>query len=132
MQAAALGGIPQRSQVPGTEAAAAATEAAALRPQKEAETLLLYLYAPSDPHYRRNLEFFVEQGIRVNDGIDYVIIVQKVRAPTALCHRCTKTLVTQTLLNPGASPRTMARLRARCADGALPRLLHGPGVFGIQ
>ena len=55
--------------------------APAPQPLKQAETLLLYLYAPSDPHYLRNLEFFVEQGIGANDGVDYVIIVQKVLAP---------------------------------------------------
>ena len=47
------------------------------------DTLLLYLYADTDPHYKRNLEFFVERGIMSGSSagiVKYVIIVQaKVR-----------------------------------------------------
>jgi len=47
------------------------------------DTLLLYLYADTDRHYRRNLEFFVEHGIHAGSSaalVKYVIIVNaKVR-----------------------------------------------------
>ena len=47
------------------------------------DTLLLYLYADTDRHYRRNLEFFVERGVMQSSStarVKYVIVVQsKVR-----------------------------------------------------
>lgn len=40
------------------------------------DTLVLYTYSATDPEYKRNLHFFVENGIFYNDGCDYYIIVQ--------------------------------------------------------
>ena len=54
---------------------------------QQVDTLLLYLYADTDRHYKRNLEFFVERGIGAGSTaarVNYVIIVNaKVRR---LCH----------------------------------------------
>lgn len=43
-----------------------------------ADTLVMYVYADSDPEYRRNLEFFVRFGVSDNDGCEYVIVIQQV------------------------------------------------------
>lgn len=52
--------------------------AAVARAIQAAPTLLLYLFAASDRFYRDNLEYFIKHGITEGDGVDYVIIVQKV------------------------------------------------------
>jgi len=46
--------------------------------EQQFDTLLLYLYADTDRHYKRNLEFFVEHGILASSTaarVNYVIIV---------------------------------------------------------
>ena len=46
-----------------------------------AGTLVIYLFGDSDPHYRRNFEFFLEHGLDSAEGeVDYVIVVQLVRS----------------------------------------------------
>ena len=51
--------------------------------EQQFDTLLLYLYADTDRHYKRNLEFFIEHGSNAGSSaahINYVIIVNaKVR-----------------------------------------------------
>ena len=50
---------------------------------QQSNTLLLYLYADTDRHYKRNLEFFIEHGINAGSSaarVNYIIIVNaKVR-----------------------------------------------------
>lgn len=45
---------------------------------KAASALVLYLYAPGDKFSRGNLDFFIKNGIREGDGLDYIILVPKV------------------------------------------------------
>jgi len=40
-------------------------------------TLVIYVYSNSDPEYRKNLEFFIKEAIKPNDGCDYVIVLQQ-------------------------------------------------------
>ena len=57
------------------EASAAAEE---MRPPQPA-TIVVYIYSNSDPEYERNLQFFVEHGVRGGTDCHYVIVVQQVR-----------------------------------------------------
>jgi hypothetical protein len=40
-------------------------------------TLVLYIFSPTDPEYLNNLQYFIRDGIRANDGCDYVIVVNQ-------------------------------------------------------
>jgi hypothetical protein len=40
-------------------------------------TLVIYVYSNSDPEYLKNLEFFIREAIKPNDGCDYVIVLQQ-------------------------------------------------------
>jgi hypothetical protein len=51
----------------------------------EADTLITYVYADTDPAYYHNLLYFIEHGIRADDGCNYAIIIQ-VRANNALAY----------------------------------------------
>ncbi|KAH7621353.1 hypothetical protein NADE_006616 [Nannochloris sp. 'desiccata'] len=42
-----------------------------------APTLVIYVYSSSDPEYLKNLEFFIREAIKPNDGCDYVIVLQQ-------------------------------------------------------
>jgi hypothetical protein len=46
--------------------------------RRQADTLVMYIYADSDPEYRRNLEFFVRFGVTAGPECDYIIVVQQV------------------------------------------------------
>jgi hypothetical protein len=56
--------------------------------RRQADTLVMYIYADSDPEYRRNLEFFVRFGVTAGPECDYIIVVQQVQR----CTRCTQRL----------------------------------------
>lgn len=46
---------------------------------KKADTLVVYVYSPTDPEYANNLRYFLRQGVHDNDGCDYVFVLQSVR-----------------------------------------------------
>lgn len=46
----------------------------------EADTVVVYVYSNTDPEYEGNLVYFLEKGVRANDGCDYIIVIQEVRA----------------------------------------------------
>eukprot|EP01025_Chloroclados_australasicus_P029269 TRINITY_DN2918_c0_g1_i7.p1 TRINITY_DN2918_c0_g1~~TRINITY_DN2918_c0_g1_i7.p1 ORF type:complete len:147 (-),score=1.41 TRINITY_DN2918_c0_g1_i7:3-413(-) len=39
--------------------------------------LVMYIFSNTDPAYAYNLQYFVREGIRENDGCDYVFVIQK-------------------------------------------------------
>eukprot|EP01026_Neomeris_dumetosa_P033245 TRINITY_DN2648_c1_g2_i2.p1 TRINITY_DN2648_c1_g2~~TRINITY_DN2648_c1_g2_i2.p1 ORF type:complete len:379 (-),score=31.30 TRINITY_DN2648_c1_g2_i2:28-1068(-) len=39
--------------------------------------LVMYIFSNTDPVYAKNLEFFVREAVRVDDGCDYVFVVQE-------------------------------------------------------
>ena len=43
-----------------------------------AKTLVILVYSDTDPEYTANLEFFIQYGMREDDGNDYYIIIQEV------------------------------------------------------
>ena len=48
----------------------------------DGKTLIVHIFADTDPEYLENLMFFVEWGIPVQDQADYVIVVQSTDAST--------------------------------------------------
>jgi hypothetical protein len=42
-----------------------------------APTLVIYVYSNTDPEYLKNLEFFIKEAIKPNDGCEYVIVLQQ-------------------------------------------------------
>lgn len=60
---------------------AAATHLATLRftntSGSQRENLVMYLFAPTDPQFLRNLEVFVKEAVQGDTRSDYVIVVQK-------------------------------------------------------
>lgn len=43
------------------------------------DTLVMYIFSPTDPEYERNMRYFVRHGISENDPCHYVIVVQRLR-----------------------------------------------------
>ncbi len=43
----------------------------------DVDTLVIYVFSPTDPEYERNMRFFIEHGMSANDPCHYVIVVQK-------------------------------------------------------
>ena len=41
------------------------------------DTLVIYIFSPTDPEYERNMRFFIEHGMSANDPCHYAIIVQQ-------------------------------------------------------
>ena len=50
------------------------------------KTLIVHIFADTDPEYLENLKFFVEWGIPVEDQSDYIIVVQSTDASTVGLH----------------------------------------------
>lgn len=48
----------------------------------DGKTLIVHIFADTDPEYLENLKFFVEWGIPVQDQADYVTVVQSTDAST--------------------------------------------------
>ena len=48
------------------------------------DTLVIYIFADSNPEYLNNLKHFVSQGVRPHDGADYIFVVQGGTAGIAL------------------------------------------------
>lgn len=48
----------------------------------DGKTLVVHIFADTDPEYLENLKFFVEWGIPVQDQADYVIVVQSTEPAT--------------------------------------------------
>lgn len=46
------------------------------------KTLVIHIFADTDPEYLKNLQFFVQWGIDPNDEADYIIVVQNTPAAT--------------------------------------------------
>ena len=72
---------------------------------RDGKTLIVHIFADTDPEYLENLKFFVEWGIPVQDQADYVIVVQSTDSSTVglsvssqptctniLTHTCTCTM----------------------------------------
>lgn len=57
---------------------------------RKADTLVVYVYSPTDPEYANNLRYFLRQGVHDNDGCDYVFVLQSVRVDISrtacMCH----------------------------------------------
>lgn len=69
---------------PGAHAAATDQLAAAHSPGPEAaHTLVVYIFSKTDTEYEDNLLFFLKWGVEVNDGCDYVFILQKMEGVQA-------------------------------------------------
>lgn len=43
----------------------------------DVDTLVIYVFSPTDPEYERNMRFFIEHGMSANDPCHYAIIVQQ-------------------------------------------------------
>jgi hypothetical protein len=50
---------------------------ASLKNHSLSPTLVIYVYSGSDPEYLTNLEFFIQEAIKPNDGCEYVIVLQQ-------------------------------------------------------
>lgn len=48
------------------------------------KTLVTYIYAGTDAEYANNFRYFLQEGIRPDDGCDYVLVIQMVDAPEAI------------------------------------------------
>lgn len=46
-----------------------------------ADTLVFYVYSYTDPEYSNNLRYFVNNGMRPDDGCHYIVVVQQVALP---------------------------------------------------
>ena len=44
--------------------------------RKKADTLVVYIFSNTDGEYANNLKFFLKHGVRVDDGCDYVVVIQ--------------------------------------------------------
>ena len=42
------------------------------------DTLIMYIFSPTDPEYERNMRYFVQHGISENDPCHYAIVVQRI------------------------------------------------------
>ena len=40
------------------------------------DTLVIYIFSPTDPEYERNMRFFIEHGMSADDPCHYAIVVQ--------------------------------------------------------
>ncbi len=58
----------------GNEVATPQTEDTATK----ADTLVVYVFSPTDPEYENNLRYFLREGVHDNDGCDYVFVLQSV------------------------------------------------------
>ena len=68
--------------------------------------LVVYLYGDSDPEYRRNFEFFLEHGLDGADGqVDYIVIVQQVRAFDGTSRTCVACSSLQLTTHTHSDPR---------------------------
>ena len=45
-------------------------------------TLVVHIFADTDPEYLKNLRFFVQWGIDPGDEADYVVVVQNIASST--------------------------------------------------
>lgn len=48
------------------------------------DTLVLYLYAETDPEYKQNLEFFVREAVRGDARCEYAILVMNKVCPAVV------------------------------------------------
>lgn len=99
------GDFHRSRQLTGTPDSTASATRAMMLPQtvagaanggRKADTLVVYVYSPTDPEYANNLRYFLRQGVHDNDGCDYVFVLQSVRdsggcmmLPHRLCRRRT-------------------------------------------
>jgi hypothetical protein len=42
------------------------------------DTMVMYIFSPTDPEYERNMRYFIEHGIREDHPCHYIIVVQRV------------------------------------------------------
>jgi hypothetical protein len=54
-----------------------------------ANTLVVYVFSDTEAQYSRNLEFFLKEAVKADDGADYFIILQVTAVPIS-CHVLTK------------------------------------------
>lgn len=54
------------------------TQGAAGGEGAKADTLVVYVYSPTDPEYENNLRYFLREGVHDHDGCDYVFVLQSV------------------------------------------------------
>ncbi len=52
------------------------------------ENLVMYLFAPTDPQFLRNLEVFIKEAVEGDTRSDYVIVVQKSPELHVGCTNC--------------------------------------------
>ena len=50
------------------------------------KTLIIHIFADTDPEYLENLKFFVQWGIPPQDQSDYVVVVQSTESATVGLH----------------------------------------------
>ena len=55
------------------------------------KTLVVHIFAYTDPEYLKNLRFFVQWGIDPNDDAEYVVVVQNLPSKTVGCSSCNQT-----------------------------------------
>ena len=55
------------------------------------KTLVVHIFADTDPEYLKNLRFFVQWGIDPNDDAEYVVVVQNLPSKTVGCSSCNQT-----------------------------------------
>ena len=74
--------------ISGARSLSAATESVTLA--TSGRTLVVHIFADTDPEYLKNLNFFVKWGIPPDDDADYVIVVQNIKSNRVI-HSCTAT-----------------------------------------
>ena len=56
------------------------------------KTLVVHIFADTDPEYLKNLRFFIQWGIDPNDDADYIVVVQNIPSKTVGCLSYTNTI----------------------------------------
>ena len=64
--------------ISGARSLSAVTESLAVA--TSGKTLVVHIFADTDPEYLNNLDFFVKWGIPSNDDADYIIVVQNIKS----------------------------------------------------
>ncbi len=82
------------------------------------KTLIIHIFADTDPEYLENLKFFVQWGIPPQDQSDYVVVV---RYGLTLC----KPLYTHDeVMGQVLPPRGLGMCHRRCPPGGEPPCCH--------
>ena len=66
-------------------------------------TLVVYIFADTDPEYLENLKFFVEWGIDPDDDAEFIVVVQNIASELVGCRSFVHAL-SRAKISPASSP----------------------------